>query len=128
MGIVHRPTFEAQLRLYLQGTSTDQDTAWHTLRHTIYASGCRIILSESLSFHEANNTAWSYFENALALLAGTILFQTSITSIQALTVMVRVCYSKLWALLTRTGLLFPKFRKSLSGIYALQQCSGPSCC
>ncbi|KAK5102748.1 hypothetical protein LTS08_003548 [Lithohypha guttulata] len=87
MGIVHRPTFEAQLRLYLQGASADHDTAWHALRHTIYASGCRIILSESLSFHEANNTAWSYFENALALLAGTILFQTSITSIQALTVM-----------------------------------------
>ncbi|KAK5095932.1 hypothetical protein LTS08_007813 [Lithohypha guttulata] len=85
MGVVHQTTFESQLNAYLDGVSNDLDTAWHALRNAIYASGCRIYLSETRSFYEANRVAWTYFENALALYTETLLFKTSLTSVQALT-------------------------------------------
>ena len=77
------------MNAYLDGVSNDQELAWHALRNAIYASGCRIYLSETRSFHEANRVAWTYFENALALHTETLLFKTSLTSVQALTVMVQ---------------------------------------
>jgi hypothetical protein len=88
MGVVQRSTFETQLTFYLNGVTNHVDVAWHALRNAIYASGCRIHLSETQSFHEANRVAWTYFENALAFYAQILLFRTSLTSVQALTVMV----------------------------------------
>ena len=88
LGIVHRPTFEAQLRSYLTGDTINTDVAWHALRNAIYASGCRLHLSGSSSFEEANRAAWAYLENALALYTDTLLFRSSITSVQAMAVMV----------------------------------------
>jgi hypothetical protein len=88
MGVVNRANFEGQLKAYLDGLWTDIDIAWHALRNAIYATGCRIHLSETQSFQDANRAAWVYFENALALHTETLLFKTSLTSVQALTVMV----------------------------------------
>ncbi|KAK5064847.1 hypothetical protein LTR84_000681 [Exophiala bonariae] len=87
MGVVQRSTFETQLTSYLNGVTSHVDVAWHALRNAIYASGCRIHLSETQSFQEANRVAWTYFENALAFYAQILLFRTSLTSVQALTVM-----------------------------------------
>ena len=87
MGVVQQSTFESQLTAYLDGVTSHVDIAWHALRNAIYASGCRIHLSETQSFHEANRLAWTYFENALALHTEILLFRTSLASVQALTVM-----------------------------------------
>lgn len=88
MGVVHRQTFESQLEGHLAGSAGDLELAWHTLRYTILATGSRIHLSQTPSFHQANQIAWRYFENALALHTQTLLFKASLTSVQALTVMV----------------------------------------
>lgn len=94
MGVVHQTTFESQLAAYLSGTTTDFEIAWHALRNAIYATGCRIHLSETRSVHEANRVAWTYFENALALHTQILLFKTSLVGVQALTVMVRLISSR----------------------------------
>lgn len=87
MGIIQQRAYEKQLSAYLDGTSANMDVAWHTLRNAIYATGCRIHLLETQTFHQANQTAWRYFENALTSHTQTLLFKTSLTSVQALTVM-----------------------------------------
>ncbi|EXJ79926.1 hypothetical protein A1O3_08211 [Capronia epimyces CBS 606.96] len=87
LGIVHRPWFEAQLRSYLDGSINDSDPAWYALRNAIYASGSRVELSKTKTFLEANQTAWGWFENALAAHTEILYFRTSILGVQALTVM-----------------------------------------
>lgn len=88
MGIVNQVLFETQLQAYLDGSTSGTEVAWHALRNAIYAAGSRIYLSETRTSKDANQVAWGYFENALALHTETLLFQTSITSVQALTIMV----------------------------------------
>jgi hypothetical protein len=89
LGIVHRPWFEAQLKGYFNGTINDSDPAWYALRNAIYASGCRIELSKYKPFSEANQMAWGWFENALAVHTEILYFRTSILGVQVLTLMVR---------------------------------------
>ncbi|KAH0846011.1 putative fungal specific transcription factor [Fonsecaea pedrosoi] len=87
LGIVHRPWFEAQLRAYFDGAVTDTDPTWYALRNAVYASGCRIELSKTSTFQEANQSAWGYFENALSVQTEMLYFRTSIVGVQALTLM-----------------------------------------
>ncbi|OAL39604.1 hypothetical protein AYO20_01001 [Fonsecaea nubica] len=87
LGIVHRPWFEAQLRAHFDGAVTDTDPTWYALRNAVYASGCRIELSKTSTFQEANQSAWGYFENALSVQTEMLYFRTSIVGVQALTLM-----------------------------------------
>lgn len=88
MGIINRTVFEQQLSSYFDDSLGDVDMAWHALRYAICAAGCRINLSETHSVQDANETAWAYFENALALHSQILLFKTTLINVQALTVMV----------------------------------------
>jgi hypothetical protein len=45
-------------------------------------------MSKTYSFQEASQRAWMYFENALAVYARLLFYKTSITGVQALTLMV----------------------------------------
>lgn len=66
----------------------DEDPAWYALRNAIYAAGCRLELSKRGNFREAYQTAWNFFENALAVHTELLYFHTSLLAVQALTVMV----------------------------------------
>lgn len=113
MGIVDRYWFEARLKAYHKEPRNDTDPAWYALRNTIYAAGCRIELSKSRSFHEANKLAWRFFENALSAHTEILYFRTSIVGVQALTLMVgQPCYSVLSKeeLMAIKGILLTKHR------------------
>ena len=59
-GVVHRPTFEARLKSqFAQDADFEDDVSWFALRNTVYASGCRVILSKrtSITFGEAQSQA-----------------------------------------------------------------------
>ncbi|EXJ76280.1 uncharacterized protein A1O5_00788 [Cladophialophora psammophila CBS 110553] len=91
-GHIHRPAFEQRLRAQFEGKAPgpDQDPAWYALRHTVYASGCRITLSLGVypsAFIEARTQAWRYFENALSMHTDLIYGRSGVTAIQALLVM-----------------------------------------
>ena len=88
MGIVHRPSFEGRLRAHLACAAGDADPAWNALRNIVYATGCRIELSKTKSIRDANQAAWGWFENALSVHTELLYFRTSITGVQALTLMV----------------------------------------
>ena len=89
LGIVHRPWFEHELALHLEGVSRDSGPAWYSLRNIVLAAGCRIELSRSKSLLEASKLAWRFFENALSVYARLLFFRTSVIGVQALTLMVR---------------------------------------
>lgn len=90
-GILHRPSFDAKLRESFEtGTLGPEDAAWYALRHTVYATGCRIALSvdeSSASFSEASTQAWRYYENALAVHTDLLYGKTGLMSVQALILM-----------------------------------------
>ena len=93
-GVVPRQEFEAQLRLqYETGATDDDDFAWYALRNTVYASGCRIVLSkrQSTSFAEAQAHAWKYFEKALSVHWELLYSRTGLAAVQALAAMVGIC-------------------------------------
>lgn len=87
-GIILRSDFEARLReTFKRGPSAVHDPAWYALRHTVYASGCRIALSINetpVSFNNARKQAWRLYENALAVHTDLLYGRTDITTIQAL--------------------------------------------
>ena len=88
---MYRPEFESALRAHLRGELVaGDDPAWYALRHTVYASGCRVYHSESnsLSFTEVQNEAWRYFENALSVLVQLLLTPSGLLSVRALAAMV----------------------------------------
>lgn len=89
-----RPAFESRLRSYLeQKTTSPDDPAWYALRHTVYASGCRITLSKlssSTPFAEAQERAWQFFENALSVHTELLYCTTGLLAVQALAAMVRL--------------------------------------
>jgi hypothetical protein len=90
LGILHRPWFEQQLAAHLAGLICDPDPTWHALRNVVFATGCRIEMCKSSSFHEAAKQAWGYFENALSVYARLLFFKTSIIGVQVLTLMVSI--------------------------------------
>jgi hypothetical protein len=94
LGVVDRSAFESRLRSYLeQEKTTHDDPAWYALRHTVYASGCRIALSKlssSTPFAEAQEQAWRFFENALSVHTELVYCTTGLLAVQALAAMVRL--------------------------------------
>lgn len=90
-GIPYRPAFEARLRSqFAQDPEFEDDASWFALRNTVYASGCRIMLSKqaSVTFSEAQSQAWLYFENALSVHTELLYTPTGLTAVQALALMV----------------------------------------
>jgi hypothetical protein len=97
-GVVHRPTFEARLRSqFAQDAEFEDDVSWFALRNTVYASGCRVMLSKhaSMTFLEAQAQAWLYFENALSVHTDLLYTPTGLAAVQALALMVSPGYG-LW--------------------------------
>lgn len=89
-GVISRPAFEARLRSHFQHhVSAEEDTSWYALRNTVYASGCRIVLSKehSVTFSAAQAQSWQYFENALSVLTDLQFSSTGLSAVQALIVM-----------------------------------------
>lgn len=89
-GIVERSTFEARLQLQHSHKATYEDDAcWSALRNTIFASGCRIVLSKdpSITFAEAQAQAWRYFENALSVHTDLLYTPTGLVAVEALALM-----------------------------------------
>ena len=89
-GVVQRPAFEAHLRSHFEHyISVEDDPSWYALRNTVYASGCRIVLSKdhTTSFSDAQVQGWQYFENALSVLMELELAPTGLSAVQALTTM-----------------------------------------
>ncbi|KIW31163.1 uncharacterized protein PV07_02832 [Cladophialophora immunda] len=86
-GVVDKSWFNARLQNQLNNPGIDEDPAWYALRNAVYAVGCRLELSRRANFREAYRTAWSYFENALAVHTELLYFRTSLLAVQALTVM-----------------------------------------
>ncbi|EXJ76298.1 uncharacterized protein A1O5_00806 [Cladophialophora psammophila CBS 110553] len=93
LAVVHRPWFEQRLNEFYGNGMKDEDASWYALRMAIFASGCQIELSKTQSFHEANETGWGYFENALSVYTNILFYQTSIVGVQALVVMSYYCSS-----------------------------------
>jgi hypothetical protein len=92
-GVVHRPTFEARLgSQFAQDADFEDDVSWFALRNTVYASGCRVILSKhaSMTFTEAQTQGWQYFENALSVHTELLYTPTGLPAVQALALMVNV--------------------------------------
>lgn len=88
-GVVHRSWFENKLQAHLNNPSTaDKDPAWYALRNVILASGCRIVLSRTMSFSDAKKEAWLYFQNALSMHFELLYLRTSLMSVQIFTIMV----------------------------------------
>jgi hypothetical protein len=90
-GVIHRPEFEARLRFHFeQKVPFDDDVAWYALRNTVYAGGCRVVLSRSCStsFVDAQAQAWRYFQNALAVYSDLLFTPTALSAVQALAAMV----------------------------------------
>jgi hypothetical protein len=96
--VVCRSTFEARLRVHISHGApsiADDDPAWYALRHVIYATGCRYLLSKQdhpASFVEAQRRAWQYFQNALSVHTDLLFVKTSILAVQALAAMVSSFY------------------------------------
>lgn len=90
-GIILRSEFENRLReTFERGPSVVDDPAWYALRHTVYATGCRIALSVNdtpVSFNEARKQAWRLYENALAVHTDLLYGKTDLPVIQALVFM-----------------------------------------
>jgi hypothetical protein len=94
LGVVDRPAFESRLHSHLEPkTTSHDDPAWYALRYTVYASGCRIVLSKlspSTRFAEAQDRAWQFFENALSVHTELLYCTTGLLAVQALAAMVRL--------------------------------------
>ena len=89
-GVVQRPAFEARLRSHFEHyISVEDDPSWYALRNTVYASGCRIVLSKdhTTTFSDAQVQGWQYFEHALSVLMELELAPTGLSAVQALTAM-----------------------------------------
>ncbi|KAF2811865.1 uncharacterized protein BDZ99DRAFT_560399 [Mytilinidion resinicola] len=89
-GVVHRPMFEARLQAHFQQENIEEDSAWYALRNTVYASGCKIVHTKEdrpNAFVEAQEKAWSYFENALSVHTDLIYMRTGLSAVQALLAM-----------------------------------------
>lgn len=130
--MVDRPTFESRLHSYLERkTTSHDDLAWFALRYTVYASGCRIILSKlspSTPFAEAQERAWQFFENALSVHTELLYCTSSLLAVQALAAMVRLPTSLslkdqiLMYFIVLTESLRGMPRKSSTRLYALLLC------
>ncbi|KAJ6110206.1 hypothetical protein N7486_002441 [Penicillium sp. IBT 16267x] len=90
-GVVHRPSFESQLRTHFQqrNTSERECPSWYALRNIVYALGCR---SAALQDWGAGSLlppveASNYFENAFSVYADLLYTPAEFASVQALTLL-----------------------------------------
>ncbi|KAF3009192.1 hypothetical protein E8E14_006037 [Neopestalotiopsis sp. 37M] len=88
---VNRSNFEARLRHHFtHGEEPTRNKGWYAMRNTIYASGCRYVISEARSpeaFSESRAQSWKYLENALSVHTELLYGPTSLDCIQALLLM-----------------------------------------
>jgi len=95
-GTVCRASFESRLReQFSHGpiSSADEDPAWYALRHVVYATGCRYLLSKEDrpgAFAEAYEGGWKFFQNALSVHTDLLFVNTSLLAVQALAAMVNL--------------------------------------
>lgn len=110
LGIVRRSCFESRLRSFYKSSQGDDNFSWCAMRNIIFAYGCRVVLSKTASYSEAQQESWSYFENALSVHTEILCFRTSVMGAQALTLMVISLsqYSYKFARLTRERLTLRK--------------------
>ena len=95
-GIVHRPTFENELRTHFgkddHNSDREPDPGWYALRNAVYAAGCRIIeMRNAIKGTKTNamsNQSWKYFSNALSVHSDLLYYRTSLMAVQALAMMV----------------------------------------
>jgi hypothetical protein len=87
LGIVHRRWFEAKLASHFKVGKSDREPSWYALRNIIFAYGSRIIISKRGSFREAQQAAWSWFENALSVQSQLMYYPTPVLAVQALAMM-----------------------------------------
>ncbi|KAK5046782.1 hypothetical protein LTR84_007136 [Exophiala bonariae] len=89
-GFVDRSEFFTCLSAHFRNDEhLRNDPAWHALRNTVYASGCRIVLSKNDASHysEIQKEAWSYFQNAMSAHTELLFTFTSIMAVRALIAM-----------------------------------------
>lgn len=89
-GFVDRSEFFLYLNAHFRkDKSVANDPAWHALRNTVYASGCRIVSSkdESLRYSDIQKEAWSYFQNAMSVHTELLFTFTSLMAVRALIAM-----------------------------------------
>jgi hypothetical protein len=94
--------FEARLQAHFQQEELDTDTAWYALRHTVFASGCKIVHTKEdrpNAFVEAQEKAWAYFENALSVHTDLLYMRTGLSAVQALLAMVSGTFTPLCKLI-----------------------------
>ncbi|KIW30212.1 uncharacterized protein PV07_05971 [Cladophialophora immunda] len=95
-GIVDRTSFETQLRRHFNDPSPvhSEDPAWYALRNTVYAAGCRMLLSEveySSTFAGAQEPSGNFFENALSVLSELLYPREDLEAVQAVVLMTLYC-------------------------------------
>lgn len=88
-----RSSFEARLSGQFEGSQSRpfRDPAWYAICNTVYAAGCRILLSKadySSTFAEAQNTSQKYFQNALSVLPEILYQPNDLEVIKAVFLMV----------------------------------------
>ncbi|KIW41959.1 uncharacterized protein PV06_05553 [Exophiala oligosperma] len=91
-GTVHRPSFESRLRAHFaraDDSPQTHDAPWFALRNTVYASGCRALLSKntSVSFIAANTKSHQYFMNAMSVFGEMLFGRSGFTALQAIVLM-----------------------------------------
>lgn len=87
-GMIDRQGFEDRLRARSSPLTADDDPAWYALRHAVFATGARMVLSRTSSFQVASEVSWAFFGNAFSVHSELAYFKSSLMGIQALTVMV----------------------------------------
>lgn len=91
-GTVHRPSFESRLRAHFARPNSIQsdDASWFALRNTVYAAGCRALLSKnnSASFVAANTKSHQFFMNAMSVFGEMLFGRSGFTALQAIVLMV----------------------------------------
>ncbi|KAL4940597.1 fungal-specific transcription factor domain-containing protein [Aspergillus oleicola] len=88
-GLINRTKFEARLLATFDGSQTD-DFAWYALRNTVYAGGCKVMMTQDPApdaFLGAQAQSWAYFENALSAHTDLVYVRSDLMAIQALMAM-----------------------------------------
>lgn len=92
-GIVSRTVFESRLRGHFKNNQQDlleQDSSWYALRNSVYATGCRQLLSKEQPgpFLVGRGHGWEYFQNALSVQTELLYARNNFMAVQSLAIMV----------------------------------------
>lgn len=90
--VISKSSFEDRLRAHFDTDPNSQaDASWYALRNIVYASGCRISLSDEAgpaAFAQSRLQSWGYYENALSVHTELIYASADLDAIRALLLMV----------------------------------------